>query len=176
MKRQVGPPNTANIELIGGQKGGDRVSDRHTVQALLGEFGRTIGLDGLELDEDDYCALLIDDAHVINMEFDEAGKKLVLYSLIGEPMGERTAAYDQLLRANYLGRETGAASLGLHPDGRGVVLSQWLPLQGLDGERFTMELERFVNQTESWTKRLPQLGTNSGGDAAPAPEFPVIRG
>lgn len=152
------------------------MSDRHTVQGLLGEFGRTIGLDGLELDEDDYCALLIDNSLVVNMEFDEAGKKLVLYSLIGEPNGERTAAYDQLLRANYLGRETGAASLGLHPDGKGVVLSQWLPMHGLDGERFTTELERFVNQTEAWTKRLPELGANAGGKAAPASEFPVIRG
>jgi hypothetical protein len=152
------------------------VSDRHTVQGLLGEFGRTIGLDDLELDEDDYCALLIDDSLVINMEFDDAGNKLVLYSLIGEPAGERTAAYDRLLRANYLGRETGAASLSLHPDGKGVVLSQWLPMPGLDGKRFTTELERFVNQTEAWTKRLPQLAASSEGEPAPASEFPVIRG
>jgi hypothetical protein len=56
------------------------MSDHHAAQELLGEFGRSTGLGELALDEDNYCALLIDDGLVINMEFDEQERQLVLYS------------------------------------------------------------------------------------------------
>jgi Tir chaperone protein (CesT) family len=141
------------------------MSDHHAAQELLGEFGRSTGLGELALDEDNYCALLI--------EFDEQDRQLVLYSLLGEPAGDRLPVYERLLQANYLGRECGGATFGLRP-GNSVVLSQSMAVAGLDLKDFTARLERFINEVEAWTKQLPQLGAAS--DAGPAEEFPVIRG
>jgi hypothetical protein len=149
------------------------MSDHHAAQELLGEFGRSTGLGELALDEDNYCALLIDDGLVINMEFDEQERQLVLYSLLGEPAVEPLAAYQRLLRANYLGRECGGATFGLRPD-NSVVLSQSMALPGLDLKDFTARLERFINEVEAWTKQLAQLGAAS--ETAPVEDFPVIRG
>ena len=149
------------------------MSDHHAAQELLGAFGRTIGLDDLGLDEDNYCALLIDDGLVINIEFDEQERQLVLYSLLGEPAGDARSVYERLLQANYLGRECGGATFGLRPD-NSVVLSQSMAVPGLELKDLTARLERFINEVEAWTKQLPQLGAAS--EAAPAEEFPVIRG
>jgi hypothetical protein len=149
------------------------MSDHHAAQELLGEFGRSTGLGELALDQDNYCALLIDDGLVVNIEFDEQDRQLVLYSLLGVPAGEPQAAYERLLQANYLGRECGGATFGLRPD-NSVVLSQSMAVAGLDLKDFTARLERFINEVEAWTKQLPQLGAAS--EAAPAEEFPVIRG
>jgi hypothetical protein len=149
------------------------MSDHRAIQALIGEFGRSIGLPDLELDEDNYCALLIDEGLVINMEFDEESRQLLLYSLLGQAAGDTRSVYERLLQANYVGRECGGATFGLRPD-NSVVLSQSLAVPGLDLKDFTARLERFVNEVEAWTKQLSQLGAAS--ETAPAEEFPVIRG
>ena len=136
-------------------------------------IGRTVGLGDLALDEDGYCALLIDKDSVVNIELDEIGQQVLLYSLIGQPAGDPRATFEQLLRANYLGRGTGGAAFGLQPEG-GIVLSQWLAVPGLDLARLNAILERFVNQVEAWTQRLPQLGEQA--EAPISVEFPLIRG
>jgi hypothetical protein len=107
------------------------------------------------------------------MEFDEEGRQLLLYSLIGQVSGDAGSVYERLLQANYLGRECGGATFGVRPD-NSVVLSQSMAAAGLDLKDFTARLERFINEVEAWTKQLPQLGAES--ETAPAEEFPVIRG
>jgi hypothetical protein len=149
------------------------MSDHHAAQDLLAEFGRSIGLGEFALDEDNYCALLIDEGLVINIEFDERERQLVLYSLLGEAAGDQLAVYERLLKANYLGRECGGATFGIRPD-QSVVLSQSLAVPGLELKDFTARLERFINEVEAWTKQMPQLGAAS--ETAPAEEFPIIRG
>ena len=126
------------------------MADRKAIQRIFGEFGHSTGLDGLALDDDGYCCLLIDKDLVINIEHDEPGQRLVLYSVVGEA-GDRLAA---LLEANYLGQGTGGATLGLQPGSTRAVLSREVPVAGLDVPAFSAALERFVNTTEDWTRRL----------------------
>lgn len=68
------------------------MTDRDTIQALLGEFGRSIGLSELALDDSGYGVLLFDEALVVNMEIDRTEQALLLYSLVGEPAGDPVAA------------------------------------------------------------------------------------
>jgi len=151
------------------------MSERHTINGLLQEFGRTIGIPDLDLDDEGYCILVIDEKLVINMEFDQLGQQLLIYSLVGETSGDAARVHEQMLRSNYLGRDTGGATLGLRPEDGGVVLSQWVAVPGLDLPRFTAILETFVNQVDDWTRRLPELGATRDTESPPV-EFPLIRG
>lgn len=140
------------------------MSDRNSIQALLAEFGRSIGITDLAFDASGYCILVFDDALVVNMEIDEAEQGLLLYSLVGNPAGEPGIIYEALLRANFRASQQDAPIFGM-ADGKGITLSKRIPLAGLELSSFNSALEQFVNAVEHWTARLPQLGAS-----APEPE------
>ena len=150
------------------------MADRDTVQQILGDFGKTIGLDGLELDGEGYCCLMIDNDLVINIEFDEPGVRLMLYSKLGRPGPDRLAALTEIMEANYLGRGTDGATLGIEPGSGAIVLSREVPVAGIDVPGFSNALERFVNMAESWTKRLGEA--SSPAPPSEAPEHPPVGG
>ena len=132
----------------------------NSAQEILGAFARQVGIDDLAF-EDGHCALAIDKI-VINIEHDAPRDRLLLYSLIGMPGGDLAASYRAILRANYLGVETKGTTLGLRPDDGALVLSQFLPAT-VDLPGFEATLQNFLEVTEAWTARLPELGA-----AAPA--------
>lgn len=146
-------------------------SERAAVEAVLTDFGRLIGIADLEFDGRDRCILSFDDAMVVTIELEEANRRLLIYSSLGEPSGDLPGAYAELLRANYLGGQDGGAMLGLQPDGKAITLSQWVATPGLDATEFRATLERFVNAAEAWGKRLPQLGASEADRAA----FPPVQ-
>jgi hypothetical protein len=84
---------------------------------------------------------------------------LLLYSLIGRPVGNPAAVYKALLRAQYLGVESGGMTFGLRPGDDAVVLSRGLDLATLDVATFQAALQAFVDTAEAWMARLPGLGT-----------------
>jgi hypothetical protein len=131
------------------------------VQQILGDFGKTIGLDDLELDAAGYCCLMIDNNLVINIEFEEPDARLLLYAKVGRPGPDRAAALTAILEANYLGRGTGGATLGLEPESGSIVLSRDLAIAGMDVPGFSDALERFVNTAEVWSKRLGEASASA---------------
>lgn len=142
--------------------------DRDAVQQIIATFGQTIGIGDLGLDDDSYCCLMIDQDMVINIELDEAAQRLLLYSVVGRPDAER---FPLLLEANYLGQGTGGGSLGLQPGTGAAVLSREVPVAQLDVPTFSTALERFVNLTEDWTKRLQAAESEPAADTyAPPPQ------
>lgn len=141
----------------------------NAAQEILQAFGRAVGLDDLAFDDGGHCALAIDDKTVINIEHDAPHDRLLLYSLIGTPEGDLSAAYGEVLRANYLGIETRGPTFGLRPEDGALVLSQFLPLAALDLPTFEAALQNFVGVAEDWTGRLPALGVEPPPAASPSP-------
>ena len=152
------------------------MAERETVQQIIGDFGRTVGFEDLELDAEGYCCLVIDNDLVINIEFDEPGARLMLYSKVGRPGPDRPKALTEIMQANYLGRGTGGATLGLQPESGAIVLSREVPVAGLDVPGFSTALERFVNMAEAWSRRLAE--PSSPAQPPAASDLPVggIRG
>ena len=135
------------------------MAERDVLQQIIGDFGKTVGLDDLELDAEGYCCLVIDKDLVINIEFDEPEARLMLYSKVGAPSADRQAGLVAIMEANYLGRGTGGATLGLQPESGAIVLSRDVPITGMDLPGFSGALERFVNTAESWTRRLGEASS-----------------
>jgi hypothetical protein len=146
--------------------------DRDAVQQIIATFGQTIGIGDLGLDDDGYCCLVIDQGMVINIELDQAAQRLRLYSVIGRPDGAR---FPLLFEANYIGQATGGGSLGLQPGTGTAVLSREVPVAQLDVPAFSTVLERFVDLTEDWSKRLQAPEAELAADAYVPPPQGRIR-
>jgi hypothetical protein len=149
------------------------MAGRDSIQQVMADFGKTVGLDDLGLDEQDYCCLVIEQDLVINIEFDEAGERLMLYSKVGRPGPDREAELTKILQANYLGRGTGGATLGLQPESGAVVLSREVPTAGIDVPSFSASLENFVNVAEAWTRRLADA-VSLAQPSAGSPDHPPV--
>ncbi|MBV8392259.1 MAG: type III secretion system chaperone [Alphaproteobacteria bacterium] len=155
------------------------MADQGTFGQILTAFGRSIGLQDLELDGEGYAALAVDDKLIVNLERAPDGEQVLLYCAVGKPGGTPLEAYAMLLEANYLGRGTGGATLGLASDSDMIVLSQFVPLASLDLPGFARAMEMFITVAEQWSARMPHLGSDIlGADEKPgAAEQPaMIRG
>jgi hypothetical protein len=142
------------------------MSEQDNFSQILAAFGHTIGLEDLAVDADGYAALAIDDRLIVNLERVPNGERVLLYSAVGKPAGDLLESYAMLLEANFLGRGTFGATLGLSPDSDMIVLSQFVPLAALDLSGFTSALEVFVNAAEQWTARMAHLGVPAMDDTS----------
>jgi Tir chaperone protein (CesT) family len=143
---------------------------KETVNKVLGEFGKQIGLDDLRLDDNGYAALAFDDV-VVNLEFDADLERLLMSAYLGEPQGDRLKTYELLLDANFCWQGTAGGTLSLERETGGIVLFQQLPARALDLRALEAALETFVNTADAWTLQIAQAAEAA---AAPAADHPAV--
>jgi Tir chaperone protein (CesT) family len=113
---------------------------------LIAEFAQRAGLAELRLSAEGTAALVVNDILTVNIEHDDAGRRLYLYCALGEPPAEgREAYFGQLLEANLFGRQTGGASIGLDRANNAVLLTRTLDLDTADFPAFEAALEQLVH-------------------------------
>jgi Tir chaperone protein (CesT) family len=142
---------------------------RETVNKVLGEFGRQIGLEELRLDDNGYAALAFDDV-VVNLEYDEDGERLLMSAYLGAPRGDPLKTCELLLDANLRWQGTAGGTLSLERETGGIVMFQALPARTLDLQTLEAALESFVNTADTWTL---QLGQAEAAAAAPTSDRPA---
>ena len=126
--------------------------DISQAQQLLADFGASLGLDGLSLDEDGHCALAFDEV-MVNIDFIEETQDLLFYSALGisdEAQRSDPAILLPLLQANYFGMGTAGGQIGIDKTSGMVTLSRAYPLQLLDLQGLTASLQAFVSTAEYW--------------------------
>jgi hypothetical protein len=143
------------------------------ITLLLNDLKEAIGLPEFELDEDGYACLALDEV-MLNLEFDEETNRLMLYSPLGEiPASGCEALYETLLEANFLGQQTGGATLGLQREDNAVVLHQAVSLAGVTSVQFQGLLETFVDAAETWMGKLAGVeGTPGSATRSADPSSP----
>lgn len=155
-------------------------------QQLLSDFGASLELPGLSLDETGHCALLFDEV-MVNMDFIEETQDLLLYSALGiSDEGQRSdpAILLPLLQANYFGMGTAGGQIGIDKISGMVTLSRAYPLQLLDLQGLTAGLQAFVSTAEYWKmwmslsdEDLDELPVAAASFASVSDQFSgVIRG
>ena len=121
---------------------------------LLGDFAKRVGLKGLEPNGEGCVYVQFDDKVVCFSEV-PAAASVAIYAPVGElPPQANAQLLTLLMRANYLGRGTGGATLSQVDDGNTILLHQVIPLAALDGESFANTVERFVNVVDEWHANL----------------------
>jgi hypothetical protein len=138
---------------------------------VLGEFGSSLGLKGLDLDKDGHCALRFDDLRV-HLEMLGSKQQVLLHCCLGAvPANPDAAYYARLLHGNHFFAKTAGATIGVHAESGSIDMAMVL-----DGERLTLAgferaLEAFVNTSQAW-----QASLGGAGDAAGAPAAGVDAG
>lgn len=121
---------------------------------LIGDFAQRVGLKGLTPDDEGCVYLQFDEMVVCFSEVPDAAS-VAIYAPVGVlPPQANAQLLTLLMRANYLGRGTGGATLSQAEDGNTILLHQVVPLAVLDGETFANMIEKFVNVVGQWHVNL----------------------
>lgn len=119
---------------------------------LMGALARQAGDGGdIPKDEDGVVRFAVGDITVAMMELPELGE-MVIWSRMGElPAYGAEKLKTALLRGNFLGRDTGGATLSLSESDE-IYLHRRLEMRPLDGEAFVEILTGFVQLMDAWRK------------------------
>ena len=135
---------------------------------LLEEFGASIGMPELELDEENRCNLMFDEV-AVSFELSPDEASVYLYSYLGDVVNnDSKAVFSALLDANYLFRGTLGATLGVDEASGRVVMIRLEDLSTLRLSRFQSLVEEFVNLSELWQNRLADFPAQSAQESPPA--------
>lgn len=143
-----------------------------SVTPALKAFGLSIGIEGLTLDEDQSCTLIVDDL-MFTLQWKSESQALLVYAPVGQidMANPNTAQLLEILEANCLGMGTGGLALGLQPSFGAVVLSGQLPTRNLEPVVLEHYITFFVEMALEWTGRLKQA-QNDGQNPAEASGMP----
>ena len=148
---------------------------------LLHEFGASIGIPDLQLDEEYRCNMMFDDVPV-SFELGDGDESMYIYSLLGHvPEDGLEQFYAGLLHANYVFADNAGSTLSVDSQSGNVVLFRQERLELLRLSRLESVVEQFVNVAEGWMKRLGDGGTNEvevsrgGSLSEPRPPGGVMR-
>lgn len=143
------------------------MSHRESLQKLLNEFARDIGLSELTLDPNGLSTLLFDDTLMLHLQLNEMTGKLMLFSTIGMiPEQGREAFYADMLQANLFWQQTGGATLALEKSTQAAVLVYEYSLAGLDQAGFQGLIKQFIDVVEDWQGRLHAASTENRPELA----------
>jgi Tir chaperone protein (CesT) family len=150
--------------------------NRDALQSLFAGLGETIGLPELKLDDDGYLCIIDDDGVVLNIDHFEDQDCLVLTSTAAEIADEkRLEVYDEMLKANFLWKETAGTTLCVDPSGRNAMLAVSITAGDLDLPKLINVVGHMHALTWAWSERIraitgedPLGGEMPGGAAAAA--------
>lgn len=130
---------------------------------VLKEFGASLGLDDLQMDQDGYCALRFDNVPVY-IELLGDRQHVLLHTCLGQvPTLADKDFYARLLHGNHFFARTAGATIGVHPESGSIDMATVLEGERMSLEGFERALQVFVNTAEAWQREL-------GGDSSQVPD------
>ena len=129
---------------------------KRTIDELLDDLGRHVGMPCLKLDAAGCCQLLFDQRWLVTLMGQSAASRIMLHCPIssaqsGQCFGPSTLR--AMLEANFMGRGTGRCQLSICTEGRACLLLE-LALAQTDGPALVHAVEQLLNQAETWSQWL----------------------
>lgn len=132
---------------------------------LVEELGTTLGI-RLQFSDQGVCTVLFDQDEI---SFEQHDNLLYMIADLGASL-DREDVYTRLMEANYLGAETGLATIGIDKTKQNFVLHR--VFEGdLDYKTFEEATVLFVKACRYWKQWLAVASTN---EPLPAPEPPLV--
>ncbi len=126
---------------------------------LLTDFGVSIGVDDLEISEDNDCFIGVDDYEVnIGLREEDVLFSATFFTI---PTENEQKYYKRLITGNFYLVETGGAALSVNPLNNEVQLIYTSPLQYLDQNTFKVVFENFLNIVDHWKEICNSLITDN---------------
>lgn len=145
----------------------------------LKEFGKELGLEGLEFDENNTCILGIDDEFSLHLTYEPNSKRLYLYSplLDGLPRDDKTRMklYERLLEGSMLGGQMAGGGVGVAVKEELILMHCTLDMEHAVSSALRAFAPLYVETVEKWRKictdisegRNPDGGESRGNDRPP---------
>lgn len=148
----------------------------------LKEFGKELGLEGLEFDENNTCILGIDDEFSLHLTYEPNSKRLYLYSplLDGLPKDEKALLqlYEGLLEGSMLGGQMAGGGVGVAVKEELILMHCTLDMEYAEPNVLRAFAPLYVETVEKWRKfcadvsqgRKPDIATTRPAATAPSPQ------
>lgn len=122
----------------------------------LKEFGKELGLEGLEFDENNTCILGIDDEFSLHLTYEPNSKRLYLYSplLDGLPKDSKTLLrlYERLLEGSLLGGQMAGGGVGVAVKEELILIHCTLDMEHAASNVLRAFAPLYVETVEKWRK------------------------
>lgn len=147
----------------------------------LKEFGKELGLEGLEFDENNTCILGIDDEFSLHITYEPNSKRLYLYSplLDGLPRDDKTKLklYEKLLEGSMLGGQMAGGGCGVATKEELILMHCTIDMEHAVSSALRAFAPLYVETVEKWRKicqdvsegREPSDAKPQGAGAGGAP-------
>lgn len=122
----------------------------------LKAFGKELGLEGLEFDENNTCILGIDDEFSLHLTYEPNGDRLYLYSplLDGLPRDDKTKLrlYERLLEGSMLGGKMAGGGVGVAVQEELILIHCTLDMKTAEANELPKFAPLYVQTVEEWRK------------------------
>lgn len=130
-------------------------------KANLKEFGKELGLEGLEFDENNTCILGIDDQFSLHITYEPNSKRLYIYSplLDGLPTNDkfRLKLYERLLEGSMLGGQMAGGGVGVAVKEGLILIHCTLDMEHALSSMLRAFAPLFVETVEKWRRICADL-------------------
>lgn len=144
----------------------------------LKEFGKELGLEGLEFDENNTCILGIDDQFSLHLTYEPNSKRLYMYSplLDGLPRDEKTRLrlYEKLLEGSMLGGQMAGGGVGVAVKEELILIHCTIDMEHAVSSALRAFAPLYVETVEKWRKTCAEIseGRDEGSANAKLPPPP----
>jgi hypothetical protein len=146
----------------------------------LKEFGKELGLEGLEFDENNTCILGIDDEYSLHLTYEPNSKRLYLYSplLDGLPKDEklRLRLYEKLLEGSLLGGQMAGGGVGVAVNEELVLVHATIDMEHALSSALRSYAPIFVEMVEKWRKICQDISEGRAEEGAKPSPSPAVGG
>lgn len=127
----------------------------------LKEFGKELGLEGLDFDENNTCILGIDDEFSMHMTYEPNSKRLYIYSplLDGLPKDTkiRLRLYEKLLEGSMLGGQMAGGGVGVAVKEELILIHCVLDMERAAAQSLRAFAPLYVETVERWRKLVKAI-------------------
>jgi len=153
-------------------------------RANLKEFGKELGLEDLDFDENNTCILGIDDKYSLHITFEPNSKRMYIYSplLDGLPKDDkiRLRLYEKLLEGSLLGGQMAGGGCGVAVNEELILVHATIDMEHAVSSALRAYAPAFVEMVEKWRQTCEEVveGRDTGASvaSAPAPAHGASRG
>ena len=144
----------------------------------LKEFGKELGLEGLDFDENNTCILGIDDEYSLHLTYEPNSKRLYLYSplLDGLPKDDkfRLRLYEKLLEGSLLGGQMAGGGVGVAVNEELILVHATIDMEHALSSALRSYAPIFVEMVEKWRKICQEISEGRGGEEVAKAPSPAI--
>lgn len=153
----------------------------------LKEFGKELGLEGLDFDENNTCILGIDDEFSMHMTYEPNSKRLYIYSPLIDGLPKdpkiKLRLYEKLLEGSMLGGQMAGGGAGVAVKEELILMHCVLDMEHAAAQALRAFAPLYVETVERWRKivkavmegkevEIPRPGAAGFGGPGGAPPSP----